>query len=43
MVTEGDQILGGEHIMQYTDNVLYCTPETYIILVTNVTLVNLIF
>ena len=29
MVTEGDQILGCEHTMKYTDDVLQiCTPET---------------
>lgn len=36
MVMEGDLIWGGEHPIQYTDNVLYnCTPETYMILLTN--------
>ena len=41
MVMEGDLILGGKHIIQYTDNVLEnCTLETYIILLTNVTLTN---
>ena len=35
---EGDLTWGGEHTIQYTDGVLYdCTPETYIILLTNVT------
>ena len=38
MVMEGDLTLDGEHIIQYTDDVLQnCTPETYIILLTNVT------
>ena len=38
MVMEGDSTLGGEHIVQYTDDVLQnCTPETYVILSTNVT------
>ena len=38
MVMEGDLIWGGEHTIQYTDDVLQnCTPETYIILLTNVT------
>ena len=36
MVMEGDLTWGGEHTIQYTDDVLYnCTPETYIILLTN--------
>ena len=35
---EGDLIWGNDHIIQYTDDVLqYCTPENYIILLTNVT------
>ena len=39
---EGDLPWGGEHTIQYTDNVLQkCTLETYIILLTNVTLINL--
>ena len=38
MVMEGDLTLGGEHTIQYADDVLYsCTPETFIILLTNVT------
>ena len=42
MVTR-DLSLGGEHTMQYTDDVLLnCTLETYIILLTNVTSINLI-
>ena len=42
MVTEGDLTRGGEHTIQYTtDDVLQiCTPETYIILVTNAIPVN---
>ena len=35
--------LGGKHIVQYTDDVLKeCTPETYIIVLTIVTPINLI-
>ena len=35
---EGDSSQGGEHTIQYTDDVLQnCTPETYIILLTNAT------
>ena len=35
---EGDLTWGGEHILQYTDDVLWnCIPKTYIILLTNVT------
>ena len=38
MVMEGDLTRGGEHTIEYTDDVLeYCTPETYIILLTSVT------
>ena len=38
MVMEGDLTLCGEHTVQYTDDVLQnCAPETYIILLTNVT------
>ena len=38
MVTQGDLTLGGEHTMQYTDDVSQnCTLGTYIILLTNVT------
>ena len=41
MVMEGDLTWGGEHTMQYTDDILQnCTPETYIILLTNVTPMN---
>ena len=44
MVTEGDQTLGGEQTMQNTNVVLQnCTLETYIILLTNVNPINLIF
>ena len=43
MVTEGDWTLGGKYTMQYTDNTLQNhTNETYIILLTNVTSINLI-
>ena len=39
MVMEGGLTQCGEHTIQYTDDVLQnCTPETYIILLTNVTL-----
>ena len=39
MVMEGDW--GGKHTIQYTDDVLQnCTPETYIILLTNATPIN---
>ena len=38
---EKDFTWGGEPTIQYTDDVLYnCTPETYIVLLTNVTLIN---
>ena len=41
MVMEGDLTWGGEHTIQYTDDVLLnCTPETCIILLTNVTPIN---
>ena len=41
MVVEGDLTLDGEHKIQYTDDVLQnCTPETYIILLTNTTPIN---
>ena len=37
-----DVTWGSEHTIQYTDDVLQnCTPETYIIALTNVTPVNL--
>lgn len=43
MVTEGDETLHGKHTVECTDVVLQsCTPETYIILLTNVTLIKLI-
>ena len=43
MSMEGDLILGGEHTMQYTDDVLQnCTLEIYIMLLTSVTPINLI-
>ena len=38
MVMEGDLTWGGEHTIQYTDIVLQnCVPETYILLLANVT------
>ena len=38
---EGDLAWGGEHTIQCTDDVLQnCTPETYIILLSNVTPIN---
>ena len=41
MVMEGDLTWGGEHTVQYTDDVLQsCTPETYASLLTNVTPIN---
>ena len=41
MVMERDLTWGGEHTIQYTDDVFYnCAPETYIILSINVTLIN---
>ena len=41
MVTKGDLTLGGGHTMQYIDHVSQnCTVETYIILFSNVTLIN---
>lgn len=41
MVVEGDLTWGGEHIIQYTDDMLQnCTPETYILLLNNVTPIN---
>ena len=37
-MTEGDLIWGGDHTIQHTDDVLQdCSPETYIILLSNVT------
>ena len=37
MVMKGDLTLGGEHTIQYTDDVLQnCTPETDTIVSTNV-------
>ena len=43
MVAKGDLTLGGEHTMQYTDDVFQnCTLETCIILLTNVTSINVI-
>ena len=41
MVLEGDLTWECEHTIQYTPDVLYSyTPETYIILLTNVTRIN---
>ena len=41
MVMEGDLIWDGEHTIQYTDDILQnCKPETYMILLTNVTPIN---
>ena len=43
MVMEGDLTWGGEHTIQHTDNVLKnCAPETYMILLTSVSPINLI-
>ena len=43
MVMEEDLTLGGGHTMQYTDHILNkCTLDTYMILLTNVTTINLI-
>ena len=43
MVTKRDLTSGGEHTMQYTDDILQkCAFETYAILLTNVTSINLI-
>lgn len=42
MVTEGGLTLDGKHTMKYTHDVSYnCTHETYIILITKVTPINL--
>ena len=41
MVMEGELTWGGEHTVQYTDEVLQnCTPETSTILLTNVIPIN---
>ena len=41
MVMERNLTQGGEHTMQYTDDVLQnCAPETYIILLSHVTPIN---
>ena len=38
---EGDLTWGGEHTIQYTDDVLYnCIPGSYVILLTNVIPIN---
>ena len=40
-MVEGDLTWGGEHTVQYADGVLQkCTPKTYILLLTTVTLIN---
>ena len=39
MVMEGDITWGAKHTVQYTD-LQNCVPETYIILLTNVTPIN---
>ena len=39
---EGDLTQGGEHTILYTNDVLQkCTPEIYIILLTNITQIKL--
>ena len=44
MVVEGDLTLGGEHTIQYANDVLQnCTLEPYIILLTSVTPINSVF
>lgn len=40
MMTERDLSLGSEHTIQYTEDIQNCTPEVYIILLTNVTAIN---
>ena len=41
MVMERDLTQGGEHTIQYTDEVLQnCTTETFIIILTSVTPIN---
>ena len=43
MVMQGVVTWGGEHAIQYTDDVLQnCTPDTYLILLANVTPINAI-
>ena len=43
MVTKDELSLGGGHTVRYTEHVTQkCTLETYIILLTNVTPINLI-
>ena len=43
MVMEQDLTLGGRHTMKYTDAVAQkCTLETYVILLINVTPINLL-
>ena len=41
VVMEGDLAWGSEHTIPYTDDALQnCTPETYVILLTNVTQIH---
>ena len=41
---DGDKTLGGEHTMENANDVLQnCMPETYIMLLTDVTPIDLIF
>ena len=43
-ILERDLICGGKYTLQHTDDVLYnCVPESYIILLTNVTPINSIY
>ena len=43
VVTKGDSTLGGKHTIQYTDDISQnCTPESYVILLMNVTPTNAI-
>ena len=42
MVAEGNWTLGGNHTIEYIDAKLYCTPENYRLVLTSVTLINLI-
>ena len=44
MVMDRDLTWGGKHTIQYADDVLQnCVVKTYIILLTNVTLINSIY
>ena len=41
MMMEGDLTWGGEHTIQYTDDVLCnCKPETYVVVLTHVVPIN---